>query len=72
MEKTKAEVIKILGDKHSEWCTGAHPEDKMPFNEWMDDRIGDVLYGYKVIKDGDAGFDVVRISFTITGTNSII
>ena len=72
MEKTKAEVIKILKDKHSEWNDNAHPEDKMPFNEWIDDRIGDVLYGYKVIEDDKAGFDVVRISFTITGTNSII
>jgi hypothetical protein len=72
MEKTKAEILKILGDKHSEWNAMVHPEDKMPFGEWMDDRIGDVLYGYKVIEDGDAGFDVVRISFTITGTNLII
>jgi hypothetical protein len=66
MEKTKAEIIKILKDKHFEWCTNAHPEDRMPFNEWMDDRIGDVLYGYKVIEDTETGFDVVRISFTMT------
>ena len=72
MEKTKAEVIKILKDKHSEWNDNAHPEDRMSFNEWMDDRIGDVLYGYKVIEGGNTRFDIVRISFTITGTNSII
>ena len=72
MEKTRVEVIKILRDKHSQWNTAAHPEDRMSFNEWMDDRIGDVLYGYKVIEGGNAGFDIVRISFTITGTNSII
>ena len=49
-DKSEEENWEKLKAKHSEWNKNAHPEDKISFNEWLDERIGDVIYGYRIVK----------------------